>query len=63
MQVRTVTINGKTLTDTEVVTLRMVFAMASMDLQSLDPKRLLEGCAVSEHLKNIYELVKHVGEE
>ncbi len=62
MQIQTITVNGKTLTKAEALTLRLAFAMITMDLEELDPKRKLDGVEVSEHLKNIKQLRSLVGD-
>jgi len=62
MQIQTITLNGKVLTNTETLTLRMALAMVTIDLEELDSERKLDGFTVSEHLKNIGKLRILVGE-
>ena len=62
MQVQTITMNGKTLTNAETLTLRMVLGMIAIDLEEIDPKRKLDGLEVSEHLRNVRQLRLLVGE-
>lgn len=62
MQIQTITLNGKMLTDAETLTLRMILAMVTIDLEEMDPRRSLDGLEVSEHLKNIHRLRMLVGE-
>ena len=62
MQVQTITINGKTLTNAEALTLRMVLGMIAIELEEIDPKRKLDGLEVSEHLRNVRQLRLLVGE-
>jgi len=61
MQIQTITMNGKTLTNAETLTLRMALAMVTIDLEEVDPKRKLDGLEASEHLKNIRQLRLLVG--
>lgn len=63
MQIQTITMNGKTLTNAETLTLRMVLGMITIDLEEIDPTRKLDGLEVSEHLKNIRQLRMLIGEE
>jgi hypothetical protein len=60
MEPLNVTINGRAITNAEAETLKMILDMATMDLQSLDPKRVLEGNEVAAHLENISRLLKLV---
>jgi len=62
MQVQTITMNGKTLTNAETLTLRMALGMIAIDLEEIDPKRKLDGLEVSEHLRNVRQLRLLVGE-
>jgi len=62
MQIQTITLNGKVLTNTETLTLRMALAMVTIDLEELDSERKLDGLTVLEHLKNIGKLRILVGD-
>ena len=63
MSIRKVVVNGRTLSESEVETLRMVLEMATIDLTDVAPDKNIEGTNVSEHLANVKRIMKIVGVE